>query len=382
MKIVLVGESWGRHEASFKTPLVWWSGRELAKMLVDAKLAPKLQDKFYNEQDMVAFWAHLRRARDIGITNVFNAHPDGDRTEMFFAADGDQELPSIRIKNRVLRLRPEYRHHIDRLYDELLSLRPNVIVALGNFACWAVLGKTSIGAIRGTIQMSERLGIKCIPTYHPAALRDWSLRPTIVADLTKAGRESEYPEIRRIKRYAIAEDPRTKQRVTIAEIRDSFASMQSGLNYAVDIETGYALFSSAEIKAMPYKMKKILAEMISMVSFAPSHDSSVVVPFMTREDPELNYWSTPAEESSAWILVRDFLLNPNYFKTFQNGIFDISHFFRAGFRVFGARDDTMILQHALYPEQPKSLGYLGSLHSNEQSWKQMRASGESLKREE
>ena len=116
-KIVLVAESWGRHEAVLKSPLVGWSGRELAKMLSEARLSPLLQDKFYTEQDMVEYWKHLRRARDIAVTNVFDAHPDGDRTETFFGSEGDNELPSIRIKNRVLRLLPEYRNHIDRLYE-------------------------------------------------------------------------------------------------------------------------------------------------------------------------------------------------------------------------------------------------------------------------
>jgi hypothetical protein len=32
-------------------------------------------------------------------------------------------------------------------------------------------------------------------------------------------------------------------------------------------------------------------------------------------------------------------------------------------------DDTMLLHHALYPEMQKDLGFLGSIYTNEASWK-------------
>jgi hypothetical protein len=45
---------------------------------------------------------------------------------------------------------------------------------------------------------------------------------------------------------------------------------------------------------------------------------------------------------------------------------------RAGCPVRNARDDTMLLHHALYPEMPKSLGFLGSIYTEEASWKLLR----------
>lgn len=389
MKLVFVGESFGRHEAARGHPLVWWSGWELAQMLVAAELAPKPEFKYPGsgapismirrfETQMIAYWSELRRNSGIAVTNVFNAHPDGDKTELFFASVGEPDLPSIRIKSRVLRLLPQHRHHVERLYDELFLLKPNLIVALGNFACWAILGKTSISAIRGTVSVSDRLGIKTLPTFHPAALRDEKLRPTIVADLKKARREAEFPEVRRIRRWITAERPESKQKVTLAEIRAWLA--EPATSYATDIETGYALFTRAELKAMPSAMKRILAELIAMVSFARDAHHSVVIPFMTRDDPELNYWSLE-EEIEVWKILLD-VLNSDIPKCWQNGIFDLSHFLRNRIRVRNSIDDTMILHHALYAELPKALGYLGSIHSDEIAWKLMRSTGDSLKREE
>lgn len=34
-----------------------------------------------------------------------------------------------------------------------------------------------------------------------------------------------------------------------------------------------------------------------------------------------------------------------------------------------AEHDTMLLHHALQPESPKGLAYLGSVYTNESSWK-------------
>jgi hypothetical protein len=379
MKVVLVGESWGQHEELRQHPLVWWSGRELARMIGEAKLGPELRVKYPTESDMIEHWRWLREDHNIAVTNVFNEHPQGDNTELFFDNIGEADLPPLRIKSRVLRLRPKYRYHVDRLWKELEEYRPNLVIALGNFACWALLGQAQISAIRGTPKITQRLGIKCLPTYHPAALRDWSLRPTIIADLIKAARESAYPEIHRIQRWITCEDPITKERVTLDEIEAWFNVPAS--SYSVDIETGYVLFTRAELKNMSSKMKRILAELISMVSFARNMNEAVVIPFMTRDDPELNYWKTPEEEIRAWRIVIHALASSETEKIFQNGIFDISHFLRNKIRVLNATDDTMILSHALFPERPKSLSYLASIFSDEIAWKTMRARGEDLKRE-
>ena len=41
-------------------------------------------------------------------------------------------------------------------------------------------------------------------------------------------------------------------------------------------------------------------------------------------------------------------------------------------KTLGFRDDTMIMHHCLYEELPKSLGFMGSIYTNEASWKLMR----------
>lgn len=79
--------------------------------------------------------------------------------------------------------------------SEIVLLKPEVIVALGNSACEAILGKKSVGAIRGrkhlrTFEWNGREHTcEVIPTYHPASLLyrdDPTRRGQVVTDLRMA----------------------------------------------------------------------------------------------------------------------------------------------------------------------------------------------------
>src|SRR5208282_2241418 len=139
---------------------------------------------------------------DIFLTNVFNLRPPGNKIEAFC---GSKETaiagyPAL-VKGKHVRV--EFIPELERLGDELLSVNPNIVVALGNTASWALLGRTAISKYRGTTALSTHTvsGYKVLATYHPAAvMRQWELRPVTILDLMKAKRESEFPEIRRPKR--------------------------------------------------------------------------------------------------------------------------------------------------------------------------------------
>jgi DNA polymerase I-like protein with 3'-5' exonuclease and polymerase domains len=80
--------------------------------------------------------------------------------------------------------------------------------------------------------------------------------------------------------------------------------------------------------------------------------------------------------------VREILEDRAIPKLFQNGAYDISFLWRAyGIKTMGAAEDTMLLSHALQPESLKGLGYLGSIYSDEGSWKHMRKKDETVKRD-
>jgi len=377
MKIVLTGEAWGSREAQFQHPLVGPSGRELTLELGTSGLAPfmtllcrkcKRETKFTdahcencqeyvwpNEFDLIAHWKKLRLDHEIAVTNVFNTQPPQNDLGNFFGTIPETEMPTWKAskKSGGSHLMSEHFHHIKRLWTELETLNPNLIVALGNAACWAILGQTKITTLRGTVAWSDRVEIKTLPTFHPAAvLRQPPMRVSVIADLTKAKREAEFREIRRPERWILQIDP-TEQ--GISDARNWFQRPAGA--YAIDIETHRGL--------------------ITMVAFARLKDDILVIQFRNGDG---NYWPTDELEFKAWKTL-SLGLESDKPKIFQNGVYDLSYFIRMGLTVRNAQHDTMLWHHSEYPELPKSLGYLGSIYCNEIAWKSI-PTYDSFKRDE
>ena len=380
VRIVLVAEAWGSREAMFKHALVGPSGRELARMLSTAKLAPELRVQYPNELEMISHWTWLRDCYGICVTNVFDAHPHNDDIENFFlnVRDGGMNtLPPLRPGKYLME---DFFHHVQRLWDFLSQSKPNLIIALGNTASWAVLGKTGISDLRGCVQMSKRLNIKVLPTFHPASvLRNWPQRPTVIADLKKAKHEVEFPEVRRIERWITAHDSRNNIRITLDEIEKWLS--QPADEYAIDIESGHALYSKAERGRMTPGMLRMINSQISMVGFARNPHEALVIPLMTRDSPDLCYWPDEVQETQAWKYILWGLKRPIP-KTFQNGLYDMGRFLAHGLVPAMCRRDTMIHHHAIFPELPKALGFLGSVYTKEIAWKGMYDNRDSLKQGE
>lgn len=351
-KIVLVGEAYGAKEELFQHPFVGSSGKELATMLYEVGLGPELVP-YASELDMLSHWKKVREEYDIDITNVFSCRPQDNKIELFFAnaKEGVRTLPPVKPGKY---LRADLYPHLETLWRFLEEAKPNLIIALGNTACWAVLGESKITALRGTIKLSPRFGVKVLPTYHPAAiLREWKLRPIVLTDLTKAKSEAASSGVTRTERWMTIEP-------TLEEISEWF--QRPAEYYAVDIEN-------------PYRKQ------ISMIGFARSPADALVVPFADETKPGGSYWPTVEEEIAAWRLVATALASPVP-KIFQNGVYDVTHLLNAGFRPANLIGDTMLYHHALYPEMLKGLGFLGSIYSSEIAWKPMGRKGNNLKRDE
>jgi DNA polymerase len=390
MKILIVGEAYGDKESMFNHPFVGPAGRELANMLADAGLAPAHNMRWPNELDMIAHWKMLKRAYSIELALVFPVQPEDNNVELFFGAKKEDVCLDMGPLKPGAYLRKAYRPYYDELHELIKTEKPNLVITVGVTPTWALTGQQKIAGIRGTVIWNPVLKTKILPTWHPAAvLRQWSLRAIAIADLMKAKKESEYPEVKRTKRYILV-DP-------------SFAEMKEWLDqpakiFSVDIETGYALFSKTEIERMKKQqphLVSLLAGQISMIGFARSSTEAMVIPFMARRELKeteivgellvskrtLNYWDNPDDEIEAWRLALYGLKKPVP-KLFQNGVFDISRLLCAAMRLTQCYEDTMLYHHALFPELQKGLGFLGSLYTDEPAWKGMLHHGESIKRDE
>ena len=366
-KVLAIGEAFGEAELASGLPFAGTSGKELFFMLGEAwpDIWPEghANIKHTALRDMANhtnYWLSMREEwlsrASVLFTNVLNLHPPGNKLEIFCTDKAhvgpNYALPAI---SRAAYLRPEYLPEVERLFAEIREVRPNLVLALGNTACWALLRLTNIGSIRGACTWSQECAVKVLPTYHPAGvLRQWSWRTVVIADFMKARREAEFPEIRRPERQVIC-DP------TLEDIRFWSAAAVHAPMLSVDIETARG--------------------QITCIGFARTEVNAIVIPFIRRDLS--SYWPDHKSEVEAWKLVRDLLLCP-VAKLFQNGLYDIQYLWKMGFRIRNAQHDTMLLHHSLYPELQKGLGFLGSIYSNEPAWKLMnrKSKQDQTKREE
>lgn len=334
-KAMIIGEAPGEQEQKLGIPFVGSAGKLLDAMMTEAGLNP---GEWYR-------------------TNVFWTRPSDNKLDSIFLpaiAWKTQfpglvpEAPAFKIDNKVHYLPPSFQPELERLTQEIIEVNPNLIVCMGATALWALTGRQGISSMRGTVLMSQQLSttrsIKLLPTYHPAAvLRQWDLRPIVIADLMKAGRQAEFPEIRRPRRL-ITINP------TLTDIEAFHAKILSASLLAVDIETRMG--------------------QITEIGFAPSCSEALVVPFIRGFNS--HYWATPGEEVSALRLVKAILQSPAA-KIFQNGLYDIQWIWRRWrFAPRNCSQDTMIKHHSLFPEMQKGLGFLGSIYTDEPAWKMMR----------
>lgn len=335
-KIALIGEAWGAEEEKARTPFVGASGHELTRMLSEAG---------------------IHRA-DCFLTNVFNLRPENNDIENLC---GDKAgalvgYPALRPGKFV---RQAYSTELDRLRRELLGVRPNITVLLGNTPAWALLGTSGITKIRGAVTTSTLTvpGLKVLPTFHPAAiLREWSNRAVTVLDLAKTRREMEYPDVRRPQRTVYLEP-------TLEDLEWFFNEhLVHSSSISFDIETS--------------------GNQITCIGFAPGPDAALVIPFVDPRRAAHSYWPDQGSELRAWDFVRKVLSLPQP-KIAQNGLYDIHFLWRGyGIPVVNASEDTMLLHHSLQPESQKGLGFLGSVYTNEQAWKLLGRKGiETIKRD-
>lgn len=362
--IVIVGEAWGDSEVKLGHPFVGASGVELVRMLAEAgmitltSLDREMIHNYYAKSDPNFIKTIWSLHPEIYLTNVFNIHPPKNDLEFFCGpkAEGIPGYPALTKSKYVSEI---YEPELDRLGDEIINRDPNLVICLGNTAVWALAGRTGITKIRGTTLESTHTvtGYKLLPTYHPAAvLRQWELRPTAIADFMKAKRESTHGNIIRPEREIWIEP-------TLEDILEFEANHIRGCDLlSVDIETS--------------------GSRITCIGFAPSKRVAIVIPFDDSRAKNGNYWETKESEYKCWSIVRRILGDPGTKKLFQNGAYDIAFLWRAyGIKTINAAEDTMLLQHALQPEALKGLGYLGSIYSDEGSWKHMRKKDETIKRD-
>lgn len=339
-KIALVGEAPGSDEETLGIPFVGESGQELARMLRDAGIA---KSECYQTNVLLERPGRIAERLYPGKTIIGNLN---DWEHIYVAKDRAGSHPPVD--------KGKYCHPdvagaaLERLKQELISLRPNIVIALGNKAMWALCGVGGISRVRGTPCESTLVpGLKVLPTFHPAAiLRQWENRPIVVTDLAKAKREAEFPEIRRPRRLIYVPE----------SIDDVLAWEKEFLPcdlLSVDVETAIG--------------------QITDLSFASSDKECLWIPFWDLTKPDASAWPWEVEVW-LWRWIKKILEGPIP-KLGQNFIYDTQYFIKHGIQPRNIEHDAMLLHHSMWPGLMKGLEFQASVHTSEPAWKLHRPRG-------
>lgn len=183
--------------------------------------------------------------------------------------------------------------------------------------------------------------IQCIPAYHPAAvLREWKFRQITVHDLRRAARwrDAQWP----------TPEYQFHVRPTFDHVRGLLVSLHERLlrnerlRIAFDLETR--------------------AGHIACAGIAWSLREALCIPFQCVETKE-GYW-TAAEELEIIRLLQLVLTAPSCAVVGQNIMYDCQYTWRHWGWVPRVAQDTMISQHALFSDLPKSLAFLASMYAD------------------
>lgn len=344
VQVVIVGEAPGADEARTGEPFVGASGRLLNRALQNVGID---RDKCL-------------------VTNVFSFKPINNEVGRFFTKR--REAKALMKEGWEPVAEPFGTHgymakdrewELERLAKELIEAAPNVVIALGATALWALTGQHKISVYRGTWlepRPGMGSGFKVMPTYHPAAImRNWDNRPLFDSDLMKAGNERHDPEIRRENREIWIEP--TLADLEEFEHKHLTPHVNTGQPLAFDIETADG--------------------QMTCIGIAPNREVALVLPFWDNKSEDNSYWPTTDQEVKAWQWLKRILEDDRYTWLAHNMSYDVIWLaYKYGIKVAGKIEDTMHMHHALQPELLKGLGFLGSVYTNEGgAWKDMVSHG-------
>ncbi len=332
-RIAVVGESYGREEAGKQKPFIGQSGGLLDQLLASAGIP-----------------------RDtVFCTNVISEQPPGNDMWQFFyptvvaKKEGKEEVRRLFPRDNV-------KAGVERLRQQLLEVKPKVVIGLGNYTLWALTDDffgvgsdnyrrvpTGIIARRGS-QLYCRYdmgGFPLMPTIHPAAaMRQWHYSYDIRHDL-----EQRLPK-------ALNDDWDEPDYDFL--IRPEYDKVSSWLNW---------LLHRARNDILPLHLAVDLETFqghIDCIGIAHSERSAICIPIMGAEDPRIHYWKLE-EEIEIIRLIRKLLTHPNVQQIGQNYLYDAQYFARFWGFIPKCWMDTMLAYHACWPGVAKDLGRLSSV---------------------
>lgn len=329
-KLMVVGEAYGEAEDRAKQPFVGPSGSELNRMLNECSI---LRSQVY-------------------CSNLINARPPNNDISAWIPTR-KKDITSKHVLLRDRYVLPNIIEGFNCLKAEIEMVQPNLILALGNSAMWALTGRWGILRWRGSqlrydgVMKNGSTPPKVLPSIHPAAvLREWSLRSTVVADFRRAARHLESREYENPTWNFIIRPSYETVVSTLTTLLQRLASEELWLDF--DLETAYGHIRCAGISW--------------------SKSEALCIPFSCSHSRE-GYWTHEEEFEIVWLLRRT-LTHPNVRVRGQNLLFDAQYTWRHWYFIPKVAQDTMISHHSMFCASRKSLDYQASLYCTEYTqWK-------------
>ena len=328
-RIMLVGEAPSENDFRGQAPFGGYPGQELNRMLPEAGI---MRSECY-------------------CTYVSKLPPPGGLLTSLVATK-KKDITAAHVLLQGQYVLSQVEEGYKELLAEIEMVQPNVIVAFGNLALWALTGKWSVLKWRGSLLRANALfkdqteleRPKVIPTLYPSALiKQFELRGVVLTDL------------RRVKRHITS-------RVYDNEPKWDF---RVGQTFPATMNTLAALLSDAEAFVDPVWLDFDIETRyghIDCIGFSWSRVDAICIPLIGRGKPG-GYWSEDEEAQLVFSLYR-LLSHHNVKVRWQNGLYDAQYVFRHWHFIPRGAQDTMISQHSLFAAMPKGLDFLASMYAD------------------
>jgi uracil-DNA glycosylase family 4 len=367
-RIMIVGEAPGADEEKEGQPFVGAAGKVLRQHLMEVGIDPS----------------------DCFLTNICKYRPPNNKLEKFFLDGG---IPNAIVLQGLVELK-----------EEILRVRPNIIIAAGNFAMWALTRKakwmdktidgertrgfTGIFTWRGSLLPCTLVqGFKVLPTFHPSYINREGMKDhgTFKCDLAKAREESSFRELIRPAREIILANEHPKSLL-------GYRTFEGNLVQTWADAQGPHPLVTAEWEPINVSREELREELLSGLPKAAEADIyQPHLPLLTldieMQGSRCHCVGVTSRRNSAIVIPTRTMQDFIYLQSIacsgvginaQNSMFDGAMMeWHLGMEIMPfVRFDTMFAAHAAEIELPKGLDYLASLHTTMPYWKDMVSSAD------
>jgi uracil-DNA glycosylase/two-component sensor histidine kinase len=276
---------------------------------------------------------------------AMTSRPQNGDIKKIFANSKNQITGCVKYQDKIIV--QSAADNISSLIDCIKSVNPNVILSFGEFALWALTGKSGIFSWRGselvcTLDHGLARAIVVIPTHSMTSIfKQHELSFCVKRDIKRAASYMA-DGMARAPAWRFIISPKFQQAHDV--LQSLIARAESGrIEIAVDIEPR--------------------SQQIACIGLAWSEKDAICLPLMDANCP-LGYWSSN-DEIAVLRMLTQLLTHPNCLLIGHGFTYDAQFFSEHLCLDLPVFCDTLVVQHVLEPTLPKSLSFTASIHCDQ-----------------